>query len=402
MNRETTRDGEGKNKKKKGKKDEEEEEKEEESVEIDIEGFESRMVILPAAPGNYTNVQGVSGKVLYHCLPNSGSGEKNRPVKYFDLEEREEKTILEDADGYRVSAGGEKIIAAKKDQLAIVDVAADQKMDKPLRTAEMEMELDPGKEFRQIFNDAWRTERDYFYDKGMHGVDWDLMRDRYGSMIDDAVTRWDVNFILGELIGELSAPHTYRGGGDTEKSRTRNVGYLGVTWVIQNGYYQIAGIIKPPSWETDARSPLSLPGIKVTQGDYVLAVNGIPLDIHHEPYAAFQGLAGKTVELTVSSNPGVEENRKVIVELMESETRLRHLAWIENNRKRVEQATGGKAGYIYVRSTGIDGQNELVRPSLDDPGQNVDTAVFPFPDLRNHRIHGRFRRHPSQTGIEFI
>ena len=234
-------------------------------------------------------------------------------------------------------------------------------MDQPLRIAEMEMNLDPVKEFKQIFNDAWRIERDYFYDKGMHGVDWKLMKERYGSMIDDVVTRWDVNFILGELIGELNASHTYRGGGDTEKSLMKNVGNLGVDWTMENGHFRIKRIIELPSWETEARSPLSLPGVEVKQGDYVLAVNGQSLDTGKEPYAAFQGLGGKTVELTVSSNPGVDENRNIIVKLMMNETRLRHLAWIESNRKIVEEATDGRVGYIYVRSTGLDGQSELVR-----------------------------------------
>jgi tricorn protease len=219
----------------------------------------------------------------------------------------------------------------------------------------------PKEEYRQIFMDAWRFERDFFYDKDMHGVDWPLMKERYGKLIDDAVTRWDVNFILGELIGELSASHTYRGGGDTEKTPSLDVGYLGINWSLNHGYYQIEKIIRPASWEVEARSPLDLPGLKVSEGDYIIAVNGIRLDVSQEPYAAFQGLAGKTVELTINSTPGTEGSRSVIVDLMDDETRLRHLAWIEQNRKRVEEATDGEVGYIYVRSTGIDGQNELVR-----------------------------------------
>ena len=349
--------------KKKKSKEEEEAEKEEEikPVEIDLEGFENRLVLLPASPGNYRGLQAVSGKVIYHQGPNSGSESEESPIKYYDLKEREEKTIIGDADGFEISADGNKMLVSSNGKLAVINIAPDQKLEKPLRIDEMEMVVIPKEEYHQIFLDAWRFERDFFYDKEMHGVDWPLMKERYGKLIDDAVTRWDVNFILGELIGELSASHTYRGGGDTEKTPSLNVGYLGINWSLNQGYYQIGKIIRPASWEVESRSPLDMPGLKVSEGDYIIAVNGIRLDVSQEPYAAFQGLAGKTVELTINSTPGTEGSRSVIVELMDDETRLRHLAWIEQNRMRVEESTDGEVGYIYVRSTGIDGQNELVR-----------------------------------------
>jgi tricorn protease len=364
--------------KKKKKKDEEENGKEDEEVkkiEIDLDGLESRMILLPPKAGNYRDLQAVSGKVIYHQAPNSGSGSNGSPIKYYDIKEREEKTILEDADVFEISADGNKMLVLQNGKLAVIDIAENQKMEKPLRTAEMEMIINPMEEFRQIFLDAWRFERDYFYDKEMHGVDWVLMKERYGKMIEDAVTRWDVNFILGELIGELNASHTYRGGGDTEDSPSLDVGYLGVNWKISDGYYQISEIIRPASWEAEVRSPLDEPGIEVSAGEYVLAVNGMPLETNKEPYAVFQGLAGKTVELTVNSNPSMEGAKSVVVELLKDETRLRHLAWIEKNRRRVEEATGGDVGYIYVRSTGIDGQNELVRqfaPQFTKKGLIID------------------------------
>jgi tricorn protease len=354
---------EDKAKKDKKKKDDDEDEAAggSKAVEIDLEGIESRLVILPPAPGNYMNLQAVSGKVVYHKRANSGSGENGNPVKYYDLKEREEKTILTDADGYEISADGKKLLAINNRKLAITDVAADQKMDKILRTGEMEMLVNPQEEYKQIFLDAWRFERDYFYDTAMHGVDWQLMKERYGKLIDDAVTRWDVNFILGELIGELNASHTYRGGGDTEEMPSRNVGYLGIDWELNDGQYRIKKIVRPAEWEVERRSPFDMPGVEVSEGDYILAVNGIPLDTQKEPYAAFQGMAGKTIELTLNSSPSPEGSRTVIVDLLDDETRLRHLSWIEENRKTVTDATSGDVGYVYVRSTGIDGQNELVR-----------------------------------------
>jgi tricorn protease len=370
---------EGKEKKKDKKKDKDEngdaEEDEVKPVEIDLDGFENRMVILPEPAGNYTNVQAVKGKVVYQKFPNTGSGENDGSIKYFDLEEREAKSIVSGANGYLISADGKKMLVNKGRTFAIIDVAADQKMDKTLNTADMKMTVDPMAEWKQIFRDAWRLERDFFYDEGMHGVNWDEMYNRYGALIEDAATREDVNFILGELIGELNASHTYKGGGDQENGDNLDVGYLGVDYELKDGTYQIKKILKGASWDIEAKSPLDMPGLEAQEGDYLLAVNGIPVDATKEPYFAFQGLAGKTVQLTLNSQPIMEGSRKVIVETMKDEVRLRHLSWIEANRKMVEDATDGKVGYIYVRSTGIDGQNELVRQFMaqwDKEGLIVD------------------------------
>lgn len=367
--------GKDKKKDKKKDKDGDEETEEETPLEIDLDGFESRMVILPEKAGNYNNLQAVKGKLVYQKYPNTGSGENGSSVNYFDFEEREAKTIIGDVNGYQIAANGEKMLVIKGNTLAIVDVKADQKMDKPLRTSEMSMSVDPKAEWKQIFRDAWRLERDFFYDEGMHGVNWDEMYDRYGKLIDDAATRGDVNYILGELIGELNASHTYRGGGDQENGKRVNVGYLGVDFELKDEVYQIKKVLKGAPWDIEAKSPLDMPGVEAQEGDYLLAVNGVPVNAAQEPYAAFQGLGGKTVELTFNSQPIIEGSRKVIVKTMKSEARLRHLVWIEANRKKVEDATDGKVGYIYVRSTGLDGQNELVRQFMaqwDKEGLVID------------------------------
>jgi tricorn protease len=234
-------------------------------------------------------------------------------------------------------------------------------MDKRLNVATLEATIDPKAEWLQIFNDVWRIQRDYFYDPNLHGVDWKKMKEVYGELIRYAVTRWDVNYIIGELIGELNASHTYRSGGAIESAPARPVGYLGVDFTLENGAYRIKKIIKGAPWDAEVRSPLSQPGVNVKEGDYLLEVNGIPVDTTAEPYAAFQGLADKPVILTVNDKPVKEGARQVLVQTISSEARLRHLAWIESKRKRVEEATEGKVGYIYVPDTGVNGQNELVR-----------------------------------------
>nr|WP_305067189.1 PDZ domain-containing protein [Mangrovivirga halotolerans] len=219
------------------------------------------------------------------------------------------------------------------------------------------------KEWKQIFMDAWRFQRDYFYDENMHGVDWLAVKDYYGSLVEQANTRRDLNFIIGEMIGELNASHTYRGGGDTETNEQTEVGYLGVNWKADNGYYKISEIVKGAPWDAEAIAPVAMPGININEGDYILAVNGVPLSVDKEPYSAFYGLNGKAVQLTVNDKPSMEGARKELVKAFSrnEDIRLRHLAWIENNRKKVQEATDGRVGYIYVRSTGLDGQAELVR-----------------------------------------
>lgn len=356
--------------------EEEKAEKEEESqLEIDVEGFEERIVILPPQAGNYGSLHAVKGKLLYVQAPPSGSQGVQPVIKYFDLKSREEKKVIEGAYNFQVAANGKKMLVIQRGKLGIISVAAGQKIEKPLRTSEMEMTVHPREEWQQIFNDAWRFERDLFYDTNMHGVDWDAMRELYGSLVKDATTREDVNFILGELIGELNASHTYRGGGDTERGKRKDVGYLGINWGVKNGKFQIAEIIKGAPWDAEVRSPLAMPGVDVKEGDYILSVNGRTLDTSKEPYAAFEGLAGKTVALEINSHESADSARTVVVDLLRSETRLRHLAWIEGNRKRVEEATNGQVGYVYVRSTGVDGQNELVRQFMAQyrkPGLIID------------------------------
>jgi len=334
-------------------------------VEIDRDGFEQRIVLLPAEPGNYSRLAAAAGQVLYRRAPRAGaSDESPSPLVAFDLQEREEKTIVADVDGFELSADGKKLLVWKKDKYAIVDPKPDQKLEKTLATSEMSLRVDPVAEWRQMFNDAWRFERDYFYDPNMHGVDWKAMRERYGTLLDDAVTRFDVHFVIGELIGELSSSHTYRGGGDLEQGLKRGVGMLGVDFALENGAYRIKRILRGAPWDAEVRSPLDRTGVDVKEGDYLLAVDHVPMDTSRDPWAAFQGLDNKAVLLTVNSQPNMAGAREVLVETMDSEDRLRNLAWIEANRRKVETASQGRGGYVYVPDTGVNGQNELVRQFL--------------------------------------
>ena len=362
--------------KKDEKKDDGKKEEKPKPVEIELAGFEERVVVLPPKAGRFDSLSAVSGKLLFRRLPRVGSGSEKKPVAFYDLEKREEKTVMDDADSVELSANRERLLVHNGSDYAIVEPKEGQKMDKKINTGSFEAQIDPVAEWRQIFNDAWRLERDYFYDPGMHGVNWAEMRQRYGKLLGDAVTRWDVNYVIGELIGELNSSHTYRSGGDVEKGLSLGVGYLGCDFSIENGAYRIKHIVTAAAWDSEVRSPLLQPGLtNVHQGDYLLAVNGEPMDVKEDPWAAFQGLADKPVFLTVNDKPVMAGAREVLVQTLASEERLRNLAWIEENRKRVEQLSGGKLGYVYVPDTGANGQNELVRmwrAQVSKPGLVID------------------------------
>jgi len=345
-------------------------------VAIDLDGFELRAVILPPKGANYDELSAAAGKLLYLRRPAAGAPEDApSSLHYWDLEEREENTILAEVDAYELSAKGEKILALREKNLSIVKLEPDQKLEETLALASLETTVDPAAEWRQIFNDAWRFERDYFYDPNMHGLDWNAIRTQYGALIDQANTRSDVNYILGEMIAELDASHTYRGGGDQPSPTRRSGGLLGADWKLEGGSWRVAKIIEGAPWDAEVRSPLARAGVKV--GEWVVAANGRPIDPSRDIWVAFEGLADSAVLLSVNSRPSLEGAREVVIETLtpDEDVRLRHLAWIDQNRRTVERISGGRIGYIYVPDTGREGQTELVRQFLgqyDKDGLIID------------------------------
>jgi tricorn protease len=229
-----------------------------------------------------------------------------------------------------------------------------------------------------LFNDTWRRYRDFFYDPAMQQVDWNDVRKHYGNLMKDAITRWDVLNIQQEMISELAAGHTYANpGGNTEPASNRGHGFLGIDWELSNGAYRIKRIVKPAAWDNEVRSPFAATGINVKEGDYILAVNGRPINTSIDPYEAFDGLVGTAVLLKVNSQPNLQGAKEVLIETIsaQQERRLRHLEWIENNRKKVEELSKGKLGYMYMPNTGVDGQTELMRQfyaQVDKEGFIID------------------------------
>lgn len=333
------------------------------AVKIVTENFESRVEVLPVPAGNFGAIYATEGKLVYHRFPNTGSGGGVPGIFYYDIESRSEKGIISGVNNFVLSPDGKSILADDGQGYGIISVGSDQSIKKRLPTSDMTMMLNPREEWNQIFNDTWRRYRDFFYDPGMHKVDWNAQRKQYGDLVNDAITRWDINNIELQLIAELSAGHTYAWGGDMESSGYRESGYLGIDWAIENNKYKIKRIIKPAPWDNEVRSPFDKPGVNVKEGEYILAVNGQPLDVNIDPMSVLEGLSGKTIVLKVNSKPSNDGARDVTISTLSQgkEGRLRHLAWIEANRKKVDELSGGQLAYLYMPNTGEDGQTELMR-----------------------------------------
>jgi tricorn protease len=347
------------------------------TAKVEPEALENRLEILPVPAGNIGGLFATESKLVYMRFPNTGAAPAPPSIYLYDIDKREEKLLLDKVTAYSYSADGKNILARTATGFGIVKINPDQKLDKLLRTSEIEMVLHPKEEWTEIFNDAWRRYRDFFYDPGMQQVDWNAMRKEYSELLNDAITRWDVNNILQEMLSELSAGHTYAGGGDVEQATNRTNGFLGIDWAVDNDLYKIKRVIHAAQWDNEVRSPLEASGVNVKEGDYILSVNGRPLDPNLDPYAMFEGLAGKAVALRVNNKPSYEGSREVIVKTLQpqDEARLRHLEWIESNRKKVEELSQGQLGYMYMPNTGTQGQTELMRQfyaQIDKKGFVID------------------------------
>jgi len=333
----------------------------EEPIEIDLEGFEDRAFQLPVSPGVF-GTTAVNNRNQLLFVRRSGSGNQTG-VMVFDIDDDSpsEKPVVRGAPMFEISADGKKIIVPRGRGPAIANASAGGS-PKSVVTDGMTATIKPRKEWRQLFVDAWRLYRDFFYVPNMHGVDWKAIRKQYEPMLKDCATREDVNFVIGEMIAELNVGHAYRFGGDTEGEPRRNVGMLGVDFELENGAYRIAKIYEGAPWDIDAQGPLSKPGVDINEDDYLLAVNGVPVETDRDPWAAFIGLAGQTVTLTVSEKPERNDDaREIVIETLRTESPLRYRNWIEQNREYVEKKSDGKVGYIYVPDTGVNGQNDLFR-----------------------------------------
>ena len=395
------KDGDG------AKKDEKKDEKKE--VVIDLDGFEARAVQLPAAAGSFGSLGFNDRNELLYGREGS--------VRVMDLSSKTPSEAT-GPSGVRfdVSADGKKLLMGGRGGASIAGASAGASA-KPIVASPMLVEIHPRHERAQILVDAWRIFRDYFYDQGMHGVDWNAIRAKYEAMLPAVVTREDLNFLIAEMISELNVGHAYlQGPGDVEETSSRSVGMLAVEFASATNEdgtpakaWKLAKFVNGASFDNEARSPLAAQGLGVSEGDYLLAVNGEAVDPSRDPWAQFLDLAGKSVVLTVSKKPAMDKDAKdVVVTALGSESNLHYRAWVESKRRQVEELSGGKIGYIYVPNTGVDGQTELVRqfygqrmkPSLiiDDRWNGGGQIPTRFIELLNRPVTNYWARRDARDG----
>ncbi len=361
-------------------------------IRIDLDGFEERAMFVPVPAGSFGSLAVThDNKLVYVRRGVRGSGEAPS-IKIFDPadESREEKTVTS-GGGFQMSADRKKLLVGRGGaNLTIVEAVAGGGKSSTVPTAGMFAHIpDPREEWRQIIHDVYRVQRDYFYEPTLHGVDWAAVRDHYLRMIDDCVNREDVNHVIAEMISELNIGHAYvTNPGDVESGPGGpSVGLLAADFeLVPAGEgaapaYRIRRLYAGGPWDADARNPV-VPGApekdRVREGDFIIAVNGVPVDTSKDPWAAFLGTAGRPTTITVSTNQPVPgrtdpQARELLVRPLASESAQRYRAWIEANRRYVEEKSGGRIGYIYVPNTGVDGQSDLVRQFI---GQRARDALI--------------------------
>jgi tricorn protease len=340
-------------------KDKKETDKKDVRVTIDFDGIAERIQALPLPRSNYRNLA-VSDSAIFYLDKDEGDfnrfefrGIGPRDLKSFNFKKKKEKTLLKDINGYSLSFDGSHIVYRKRGTVGMLETGGGDKGE-PLSLSGLKMMLDPMKEWRQVFNEAWRMERDFYYDPNMKGVDWPAMKKKYEKLLPYASCREDIRYLIGELIGELNTSHTYVFGGDRQRRpKYVNVGMLGADYGIDKAAkrYRFKKIYRVPDWSRSMVPPLSGPGVDVKEGDYLLEVNGVPVTTDRNIYSYFQDLAGKQVVLKVSSKSTGVGARESTVKPLGFDRRLRYLDWVEHNRLTVEKASNGDIGYIHFPDT---------------------------------------------------
>ncbi len=339
-------------------------------VKIDPAGFENRVRAIPGAPGAYSRLAGVSNGVLYI------KGDAERSLKLYNIDDRKEETVLDDVTNYDLSADGEKLIARLGPTYTIIAPKPGQKPNETLlKLDNMEMRIDPRAEWAQEFDDAWRILRDWFYDPDMHGLDWNAIRTKYGQLVPFVAHRADLDYVLGEVAGELNAGHVYVGSpSDLNADRVDN-GLLGAEIVADSGVFRIAKIFPGENWHESFRSPLTEPGVKVREGEYILAVDGVPTRGVDNFYRLLENKADRVVTLLVNGKPEAAGAREERVRPVKRETNLRYLDWVASRRAYVDKASGGRIGYIHLPNTAAEGNRELFKsfyPQVDKDALIID------------------------------
>jgi tricorn protease len=355
-------------------------------VKVDLEKIGQRILALPMPQVRYQALEAGKTGVIYAIeqAPRTPDTPPLFTVHRVDLTKRKADVVIGGVKNFRVSFTGEKMLYQQDDKWTIAEPppmpdSPDGGPGKPgnektLKTQDLEVRVDPPAEWKQMFHEVWRIERDYFYDPHYHGLDLQAAEERYGVYLDGLASRDDLNYLFSEMLGNMTVGHMFLGGGDRPEVKKIRTGLLGADYQIENGRYRFARIYDGENWNPDLKAPLTQPGVNVSAGEYLLAVNGRELHAPDNIYSLFEETAGKTTLLKVGSDPSGANAREVKVVPVDDEFNLRHLAWIEDNRRKVDQVTGGRVAYIYMPDTGFGGFTSFTRYFFAQVGK--DAAII--------------------------
>jgi tricorn protease len=361
-------------------------------VRIDFDGIANRIIAIPnVAERNYTQLRaGPAGTVFFvepipptgtqEPIPGGGfAGAPRGELHRYSLRERKATPFVSNVVQYVVSADGHKLLyRTPGQQSALFLVDADKAPPQPNQgrlTTQLRAYIDPKAEFKQIFDEGWRNQRDYLYVPNLHGTDWPAMKKMYGQLLPYVMHRADLNYLLDQMGAEIAIGHSFVRGGDMPDVPQSLVGQLGADFSIENGRYRITKIYDAESWNPDLRAPLAGPGIDVHVGDYIIAIDGVELRAPDNIYRLLDGTANRQIVLAVNSRPTTDGARKVLVVPVANEQGLRARAWIEHNRHVVDSLSHGQLAYVYLPNTAQGGYtyfNRYYFAQQDRKGAIVD------------------------------
>lgn len=344
---------------------------------IDLDNLGQRILAMPLPARNYVGLDaGRAGNLFLAEIPANpmammpptpGMPMGIVSVSKYDLNSRKSSAVVSGVSAFDLSATGEKMLYSQGGKWYIAPAggsapgAAAAAGGQPLKTEDMEVLIDPRAEWKQMYREVWRLQRDFLYDPTFHGLNLAEAEKKYATFLDGITHRSDLNYLFNEMLGNLVLGHTYVSGGDNPEVKRVRGGLLGADFVIDGGRYRFARIYNGENWNPQLRAPLTQPGVNVKENDYLLAVNGRDLKATDSLYQAFEATAGKAVTLRVGPNVDGKEARDVTVTPLDSETGLRNLAWVEGNRRKVDQMSNGKVAYVYLPDTAQGGYTNFNR-----------------------------------------
>ena len=394
---------------------EKKEDKPKEPIKIDFDGLASRVTRVPIGFDNYFGLSTVPGHLIYLRFGSGYYGRESFPdsaLVLFSVKDRKETVMAEKVNGYAVSANGLKMLVRTGEEFKLFDANPNGKANpKPVSTAGLTVDRIPQQEWEEIFSEVWRRYRDFFYVKNMNGYNWDALRDQYRPLVAYVAHRSDLNYLIGEMIAELSNSHAYIAGGDIEIPKRAPVGLPGARFELDAaaGRFRVASIFHGQNEEETYRAPLTEVGVDVHEGDYILAIDGRELTAKDNPYEFLRNKSGNPVELTVNAKPSFEGARKTAYKPIGSESSLLYLAWVQHNREYVSEKTAGKIGYIHIPDMGADGIREFIKyyyPQIRKEGMIVDVrgngggniSQMILERLRRTMLGSEYARNSDRTG----